>query len=175
MINEPPSLSLSVSLSLVHFSIHFKTLTPKSMGASLNNEDLSRLTLETSMVDPWNSKHVHDSVHGNIYLDKVITVPSLPYYSSQNRLFQYSVLVNVYMCFYLYCRNEYPFDACDFEVRSSWSNYRNSSFFSIDFKLLSLIRNEKSQKCVTIWCLRFLNFGQVDRNTSFRLIQTAIV
>ncbi|KAG5520949.1 hypothetical protein RHGRI_033497 [Rhododendron griersonianum] len=58
------------------------------MGACLNNEDLSRLTLETSTVDPWNSKHVHDSVHGNIYLDKVITVPSLPYYSSQNRLLQ---------------------------------------------------------------------------------------
>ncbi|KAE9454601.1 hypothetical protein C3L33_13493, partial [Rhododendron williamsianum] len=41
------------------------------MGACLNNEDLSRLTLETSMVDPRNSKHVHDNVHGNIYLDKL--------------------------------------------------------------------------------------------------------
>ncbi|XP_058193194.1 uncharacterized protein LOC131310283 isoform X3 [Rhododendron vialii] len=41
------------------------------MGACSNNEDLSRLTLETSMVDPRNSKHVHDNVHGNIYLDKL--------------------------------------------------------------------------------------------------------
>ncbi|KAF7114287.1 hypothetical protein RHSIM_RhsimUnG0091000 [Rhododendron simsii] len=40
------------------------------MGACYNNEELSRLTLKTSMVDPRNSKHVHDNVHGNIYLDK---------------------------------------------------------------------------------------------------------
>ncbi|KAF7124749.1 hypothetical protein RHSIM_Rhsim12G0047300 [Rhododendron simsii] len=41
------------------------------MEACSNNEDLSRLALETSMVDPRNSKHVHDNIHGNIYLDKL--------------------------------------------------------------------------------------------------------
>lgn len=40
------------------------------MGAYYN-EDLSRLTCEASMVDPRYSKHVHDNVHGNIYLDKL--------------------------------------------------------------------------------------------------------
>ncbi|KAI8527129.1 hypothetical protein RHMOL_Rhmol12G0051900 [Rhododendron molle] len=40
------------------------------MGACYN-EGLSGLSCEASMVDPRNSKSVHDNVHDNIYLDKL--------------------------------------------------------------------------------------------------------